>query len=66
MNYKIQGSLRRNKKYFWIFGILWLFVAIVLIVPLTLGIHVTEVEKDLGAGIAKFTEMLFNPMGRNK
>ena len=64
MNYKIEGSIRRNKKYFVIFGILWLFVAIVLIVPLTLGINTIEVEKDLGAGIGKFSEMLFNPLRR--
>ena len=63
MNYKIEGSIRRNKKYFVIFGILWLFVAIVLIVPFTLGVNVIEIEKDLGAGIAKFSEMLFNPLG---
>ena len=63
MNYKIEGSIRRNKKYFIIFAILWLFIAIVLIVPFTLGINTTTVEKDLGVGIAKFTQMLFNPFG---
>jgi len=63
MNYKIEGSLRRNKKYFIIFAILWLFIAIVLIVPWTLGVNVVNIEKDLGAGIAKFVEMLFNPIG---
>jgi len=63
MNYKIEGSIRRNKKYFIIFAILWLFIAIVLIVPWTIGVNVIEVEKDLGAGIAKFTEIMFNPVG---
>ena len=63
MNYKIEGSLRRNKKYFIIFGILWLFITIVLIVPFTLGVHTTTVEKDLGLGIAKFTTMISNPFG---
>ena len=62
MNYKIEGSLRRNKKYFIIFGILWLFITIVLIVPFTLGVHITQVEKDLGVGIEKFAEMLVNPL----
>ena len=61
MNYKIEGSIRRNKKYFVIFGILWLFIAIVLIVPLTLGIHTTGVTSDLGTGIAKFVEIMKNP-----
>ena len=61
MNYKIEGSLRRNRKYFIIFGILWLFIAIVLIVPLTLGINTIEVEKDLGAGIGKIIQSISNP-----
>ena len=62
MNYKVEGALRKNKKYFIIFGILWLFIAIVLIVPWTLGVNITTIEKDLGAGISKFVEMLFNPI----
>ena len=63
MNYKIEGSIRRNKKYFIIFGILWLFVAIVLIVPVTLGANTIAVEKDAGLGIAKFIETMKNPFG---
>ena len=63
MNYKVEGSLRRNKKYFIIFGILWLFIAIVLIVPWTLGVNVVEVEKDLGLGITTFVETLKKPFG---
>ena len=63
MNYKVEGALRRNKKYFIIFAILWLFIAIVLIVPITLGANTTSVEKDLGAGIAKFVETIKNPFG---
>ena len=61
MNYKVEGALRRNKKYFIIFAILWLFIAIVLIVPITLGVNTTTVEADLGAGIAKFVEGIKNP-----
>ena len=34
MNYKIQGALKRNKKYFIMFGILWIFLAIVFVVPI--------------------------------
>lgn len=37
MNYKVEGAIRRNKKYFIIFAILWLFAAIVLIMPAVLG-----------------------------
>ena len=61
MNYKVEGALRRNKKYFIIFAILWLFIAIVLIVPITLGVNTISVEADLGAGIAKFVEGIKNP-----
>ena len=61
MNYKIEGSLRRNKKYFIIFAILWLFVAIVLIVPWTLGVNTATLQNDLGAGIGKFAEVIQNP-----
>ena len=63
MNYKIEGSLRKNRKYFIIFGILWLFIAIVLIVPITLGINTTDVQQDLGAGIGKVVQTISNPFG---
>ena len=59
MNYKVEGALRRNKKYFIVFGILWLFIAIVLIVPITLGFN----QEDFGLGIVKFVEAIKNPFG---
>ena len=62
MNYKIEGSLRRNKKYFIIFAILWLFIAIVLIVPVTLGANTIDIENDVGLGIARFVETIQNPL----
>ena len=37
MNYKIEGELRKNKKTFILAGILWLFLTIVLIMPLSLA-----------------------------
>ena len=61
MNYKVEGAIRKNKKYFIIFAILWLFVAIVLIVPVTLGINTINTQKDLGAGIYKFAQSIQNP-----
>ena len=33
MNYKIEGAIRRNRKNFIIFGILWIFIAIVFVSP---------------------------------
>lgn len=49
MNYKVEGALRRNRKYYIIFGILWLFIAIVLIVPITVGYNTAVIQKDGGA-----------------
>ena len=34
MNYKIEGAIRRNRKNFIIFAILWVFIAIVFVTPL--------------------------------
>ena len=34
MNYKIEGAIRRNRKNFIIFAILWVFIAIVFVAPL--------------------------------
>ena len=61
MNYKVEGALRRNKKYFILFGILWLFIAIVLIVPITLGFNIATDQKDLEEGIKIFTSTITNP-----
>ena len=62
MNYKVEGALRKNKKYFIIFSILWLFIAIVLIVPVTLGANTIDIENDVGLGIARFVETIQNPL----
>ncbi len=35
MHYKIEGAIRRNRKYFILFLILWVFSAIVLVSPLS-------------------------------
>ena len=61
MNYKVEGALRRNKKYFILFGILWLFIAIVLIVPITLGFNVATDQKNFEEGIKIFTTTITNP-----
>ena len=60
MNYKVEGALRRNKKYFIIFAILWLFIAIVLIVPITLGYN-TAITQSGTEGISVFVEGIQNP-----
>ncbi len=60
MNYKVEGAIRRNKKYFIIFAILWLFIAIVLIVPITVGYN-TAVTQNGTEGLSKFVETITNP-----
>ena len=38
MNYKIQAALKKNKKNFIIYGILWIFIAIVFVMPIARSI----------------------------
>ncbi|MBO5479549.1 MAG: hypothetical protein J6A04_07790 [Clostridia bacterium] len=38
MNYKVEGAIRRNKKNFIIFIILWIILAIVLVMPISYSI----------------------------
>ncbi len=57
MNYKVEGALRRNRKYLILFGILWLFIAIVLIVPVTLLISIGGEE-----GISAFVDAITKPV----
>ena len=60
MNYKVEGAIRKNKKYFILFGILWLFIAIVLIVPITVAYN-TALQQDGVAAITSFVETMKNP-----
>lgn len=34
MNYKIKGTIKRNKNRFILFAVLWLFMTIVLVAPI--------------------------------
>ena len=61
MNYKVEGAIRRNKKYFILFGILWLFIAIVLIVPITVGYNTAVIQQDGTVGITAFVDAMKNP-----
>lgn len=52
MNYKIEGAIKKNKKPFIISIILWVFLTIVFIVPLTYGIVAAEyTAQRTGAGL---------------
>ena len=61
MNYKVEGAIRRNKKYFILFTILWLFIAIVLIVPITVALNAAAIQGNTVSGLALFVETMKNP-----
>lgn len=44
MNYKVEGAMRRNKKNFIIFIILWIILAIVLVMPISYSIANATVD----------------------
>ena len=46
MNYKIEGAIRRNRKNFIIFGILWIFIAIVFVSPFAYSSHMAGMQKS--------------------
>ena len=68
MNYKIKGAIRRNKKNFIIFLILWLFITIVFVVPYTYTLYLAK--KNGGFDFNIFLEKIFvnimNPFGSFK
>ena len=47
MNYKIEGAIKRNRKNFIIFAILWLFIAIVFVAPVTYSWHMANISGKL-------------------
>lgn len=52
MNYKVQGTMRRNKKNFIIFAILWVILSIVFVMPIAYSI--TNATVDGVFDMAKF------------
>ena len=61
MNYKVEGAIRKNKKYFILFGILWLFIAIVLIVPLVNAYYMPVLEGSSLGKLGIFADSMKNP-----
>ena len=63
MNYKIEGAIRRNRKNFIIFGILWIFLAIVFVTPFAYSSHMAGLEgkMDLQVFITTFGESIAKP-----
>lgn len=64
MNYKIEGALKRNRKNFIIFGILWIFIAIVFVAPIAYSKFVAglgESSQVLETFIMTFGNSMMHP-----
>lgn len=64
MNYKIEGAIRRNRKNFIIFAILWVFIALVLVSPIAYGSHMAKLNGsfDIEVFIETFTSSMTHPL----
>ena len=65
MNYKIEGAIRRNRKNFIIFAILWIFIAIVLVSPFAYSSYMAGLEgkMNLELFLETFGKSIGNPFG---
>ncbi len=65
MNYKIEGAIRRNRKNFIIFAILWIFIAIVLVSPFAYSSHMAGLDGKMNLEIffETFGQSIGNPFG---
>ena len=65
MNYKIEGAIKRNRKNFIIFVLLWMIIAIALVPPFAYSSRMAEVEgkTNLKVFLDTFTQSITNPFG---
>ena len=63
MNYKIEGALKRNRKNFIIFGVLWLLIAVVLVSAWAHSTYIANVNGtfDLEIFITTLGSSIINP-----
>ena len=63
MNYKIEGAIRRNRGNLIIFLILWLFIAICFVAPVSHAWHIAMQgeTKDMGLFIQEFSSSISKP-----
>ena len=63
MNYKIEGAIRRNRGNLIIFLILWLFIAICFVAPVSYAWHVSLQggTRDMGIFISEFSSGIASP-----
>lgn len=65
MNYKIEGAIKRNRKNFIVFAILWVFIAIVFVSPFAYSSHMANAEGqfNLEVFIETFGPAIGSPFG---
>lgn len=65
MGYKMQESLKRNKKNFIIYAILWLIIAVVFVSPAAYSSYISRENGVLifGDFITNFGELITDPFG---
>ena len=63
MNYKIEGALKKTRKYFIIYAILWLFMVIVFIMPAAVAIKESVINGtfQMNSFINLFGSYAFKP-----
>ena len=63
MNYKIEGAIKRNRKNFIIFAILWIFIAIAFASPVGYTIHMANANGsfDFEIFLETFGPAITNP-----
>ncbi len=64
MNYKVEGAIKKTRKYLIVYAILWLFIVIVFVMPMGAGIAEANVNGsfDLGKCITTFSTYAFSPL----
>ncbi len=58
MNYKLEGAIRRNRTNFIIFGILWIFIAIVFVTPIAYSAYMSTADGSFDLTV--FMETFFS------
>ena len=64
MNYKIEGAIRRNRGNLIIFLILWLFIVICFVAPISHAWHASlqGQTRDMGVFMQEFSSSIANPL----
>lgn len=64
MNYKVKGAIRRNRGNLIIFALLWLFIAVCFVAPVSYAWHASMQggTRDMGIFISEFTSSISSPI----